>query len=184
MAEPPEPRYPDEEGGGEEDYATAWENADAAEIMGGLEDDALLDSIRDGIRGDLGPDELTELLSGLRDEPDAIDIPVPNTARVDRGENVLPPRPAEGALQPVSAQEEAARLRQLAGNTSVVGALQEAAAQLESMVGEIQNALGQGHSQLDAATAPIAQAIESVNAAAVTVGSALGSLEGIAGQIG
>lgn len=93
MTEPPDPRRP-EEGGGEEDYDAAWDNADADEILDGLEDDALLDSIAQGVRGELGPDELTALLSGLRDVPDAVDIPVPNTARVERGENVLPPRPA------------------------------------------------------------------------------------------
>lgn len=89
MTEPSEPRRP-EEGGGEEDYDDAWGNADADEILDGLEDDALLDSIAQGVRGELGPDELTALLSGLRDVPDAVDIPVPNTARVERGENVLP----------------------------------------------------------------------------------------------
>lgn len=115
MTEPPEPRRP-EEGGGEEDYDAAWDDIGPDGLLDGLEDDALLDSIRDGVRGDLGPDALTELLAGLRDAPDATDIPVPNTARVERGENVLPPR-TTGRNEPVmSAQEDAERLRSIASS--------------------------------------------------------------------
>lgn len=134
MTEPPEPRRP-EEGGGEEDYDEAWNNADVDEILGGLEDDVLLDSIAQGVRGDLGPDELTELLSHLRDEPDATDIPVPNTARVERGENVLPPRTtSEGNTTPMSLSEVIARLQMVANNSAAEGPLAQAKAKLEREV--------------------------------------------------
>ena len=133
MTEPPEPRHP-EEGGGEEDYDAAWDNADADEIMGGLEDDALLDSIAQSLRGELGPDELTELLAGLRDVPDAVDIPVPNTARVERGENVLPPRTQEGNTEPMSTQESIAALNTVADSGAAAGPLAEAKSTLEATV--------------------------------------------------
>lgn len=133
MTEPPEPRRPEEDGG-EEDYDATWETADANEILGGLEDDALLDSIAQGVRGDLGPDELTELLSGLRDVPDAVDIPVPNTARVERGENVLPPRSTEGSAIPMSTQDSIAALNTVADSGASAGPLAEAKSVLESSV--------------------------------------------------
>lgn len=106
--------------------------------MGGLEDDALLDSIAQGVRGELGPDELTELLSGLRDEPDATDIPMKNTARVERGENVLePPGPretSEGAPSAMTLSESIGQLQQVASNSAVSGALAQAKAKLETEV--------------------------------------------------
>lgn len=137
MNEPPEPRRP-EEGGGEEDYDAAWESADADEILDGLEDDVLLDSIRDGVRGDLGPDELAALLAQLRDKPDATDIPMKNTARVERGENVLePPGPrqtSERTTPSMSLSEVIARLQMVAGNSAAEGPLAQAKAKLEGEV--------------------------------------------------
>ena len=156
MTEPPEPRRP-EEGGGEEDYDAAWENADADEIMGGLEDDALLDSIAQGIRGDLGPDELTELLSGLRDVPDSADIPMKNTARVERGENVLPPRtPQEGSSQRMISESIAA-LQAVSGSTAAAGPLNEARSNLENTTSSM---LTQAMQQLVELNGAAAQALE------------------------
>lgn len=140
MTEPPEPRRPE---GGEEDYEAAWDNADADEILDGLEDDALLDSIAQGVRGDLGPDELTELLSGLRDVPDSADIPMKNTARVERGENVLPPRtPQEGSPQRMISESIAA-LQAVSGNTAAAGPLNEARSSLETTVSMLTQAVQQ-----------------------------------------
>lgn len=142
MTEPPEPRRPEEDGG-EEDYEAAWENADADEILDGLEDDALLDSIAKGVRGDLGPDELTELLSGLRDVPDSADIPMKNTARVERGENVMPPRtPQEGSPQRMISESIAA-LQAVSGSTAAAGPLNEARSSLETTVSMLTQAVQQ-----------------------------------------
>lgn len=165
MTEPPEPRHP-EGGGGEEDYDATWENADADEIMGGLEDDALLDSIAQGVRGELGPDELTELLSGLRDEPDATDIPMKNTARVERGENVLePPGPKETSErnnEPVSQLSElAAQVASHADMTPLINALAEVEQAFQAKKSALMGLLEDtGHS--GAVVQAIAQAQESL----------------------
>lgn len=167
----------------EEDYEAAWENADAEEIMGGLEDDALMDSIAKGVRGDLGPDELTELLSGLRDVPDAVDIPVPNTARVERGENVLPPR-NERTTPDMSVQEEAARLRAIGDDTSALGAVQQLMQTLADAQASVSNALGEGHSRIGDALAPFQTARDQAEQLQGVIAAAYENLKGIAGQIG
>lgn len=174
MTEPPDPRH-SEEGGGDEDYDAIWENADADEIMGGLEDDVLLDSIAQGVRGDLGPDQLTELLSGLRDEPDATDIPVPNLGRVERGENVLePPGPrqsTEGATSEMSVSDSIAQLNQVAGNTTAAGALTQALSSLEqSALAQLQEAVTRLVENKDAA----------MGALDGTAGEGIGQLQGAA----
>jgi hypothetical protein len=165
MSEPPEPRRP-EEGGGEEDYDASWDDIDADGLLDGLEDDALLDSIRDGVRGDLGPDELTDLLAGLRDVPDKLDIPMKNTSRVERGENVLPPRQtSEGSAPDMTATEDAAALR-AAGHTAyeqtlgAINAVEEDVTKLiqtlqlvmqasEESFGVARQRLGEGHENLN-----------------------------------
>lgn len=142
MTEPPEPRRP-EEGGGEEDYDASWDSIDADGLLDGLEDDALLDSIRDGVRGDLGPDELGDLLAGLRDVPDKLDIPMKNTSRVERGEDVLPPprQTSEGSA-PNMLSESLAALNQVAQDTSAAGPLTEAKGDLEnSALGKLMQAV-------------------------------------------
>jgi hypothetical protein len=147
VTDPPEPRRP-EEGGGEEnslpEEQDAYDNATADELMDQLEDDALLDAIRDGVQGDLGPDELTELLGTIRDNPDARDIPVPITGRIERGENLTPQR--EGASQPMATTaENMAIVRQqtakageaAAAITHAMDLLRDAATQIGGVSGDL-----------------------------------------------
>lgn len=175
MTEPPEPRRPEEDGG-EDDF------------LGELDDDMLLDQLGSG--GEGGAGELSDMLGSWRDDVDS--APVPPIAErtqeihdfnqaVDRATD---PPPREGTPPPMSAQDEATRLRQLATDTTIAGMLQGAADQLESLLGQVQAALGPQHSQLNAALGPIQEAISAVNGAAVTAGHALGNLKSIAGQIG
>lgn len=162
---------------------------DADERLDVFDDDELLDVIGRGGEGAAG--ELGDMLSSWRDDVDS--EPVPPIAErtqeihdfnqaVDRATD--PPRPTEGTPSPMSAQDEATRLRQLATDTTIAGMLQGAVDQLESLLGQVQAALGPQHSQLNAALGPIQEAISAVNGAAVTAGHALGNLESIAGQIG
>lgn len=202
MTEPPEPRRP-EEGGGEEDYDAIWDSADADEIMGGLEDDALLDSIAQGVRGELGPEELTELLSGLRDVPDSTDIPVPLTARTERGENVLPPRTTEGSATPMTAVEDAARLRSAGARCyqdigNALELFQQSAETLRdirlpeisqapaSHVDVAKSVLGQGHANLNdimAAHAALNELTEEIRTMVDAVHQKREAMQHVAGQI-
>jgi hypothetical protein len=181
VSEPPEPRRP-EGGGGDEDYDAAWDSADADEIFDGLEDDALLDSIRDGVRGDLGPDELAALLSRLRDEPDATDIPVKNTARVERGENVLePPGPrqtSERTTPAMSLSDAIGALQQAANSSAAQGPLAQAKAKLE---GEVLPLLMQAVEQLVETRNAAVSALE--GGAAASAPGLQGAAEHAAGAI-
>jgi len=167
----------------EEDYEAAWESADAEEIMGGLEDDALLDSIARGVQADEAPDGLTRSLAALRDSVDDTDIPVPNTARVERGENVLPPR-NERTTPDMSAQEEAARLRAIGEDTSALGAVQQLMQTLADAQASVSNALGEGHSRIGDALAPFQTARDQAEQLQGVIAAAYENLKGIAGQIG
>lgn len=139
MTEPPEPRRP-EEGGGAEDYDAAWDDIGPDDLLDGLEDDALLDTIRDGVRGDLGTDALTELLAWIRDQPDEHDprgLHLPNLGRAEQGENVLePPGPRQTSerITPTMLSESIARLQQAAQDTSASGPLQKAKNSLDADV--------------------------------------------------
>jgi hypothetical protein len=167
----------------EEDYEAAWENADAEEIMSGLEDDALMDSIAKGVQGDDLPDGLTCALAELRDSVDDTDIPVPNTARVERGENVLPPR-NERTTSDMSAHEEAARLRAIGDDTSALGAVQQLMQTLADAQASVSNALGEGHSRIGDALAPFQTARDQAEQLQGVIAAAYENLKGIAGQIG
>jgi len=147
VTEPPEPRRP-EEGGGEEDYGATWERADAEEILGGLEDDRLLDSIAEGVRGDLSPEELTELLSRIRDETDAEGLYTPHLDAVERGENVLEPsgprQTSEGNPPRMSAAEDAERLRNIASSQDFPTPLIRAAADaVDGILAQVLDIIGE-----------------------------------------
>jgi hypothetical protein len=175
VTEPPEDSY--------EEYEKAWDNAGIDEVMDGLEDDALIDSIAQGATTDEAPNGLARALAELRDAVDATNIPVKNTAKVERGENVLPPR-NEGTAQDMSAQEEAARLRSIAGDTSALGAVQQLLQVLEDAQANVTNALGEGHSRAGDALGPFQTAIQQAQELQGVVHAAYENLNGIAGQIG
>jgi hypothetical protein len=196
VTEPPDPRRP-AEGGGDEDYDAIWESAGADEILDGLEDDALLDSIARGTRGNLGPDELTELLSGLRDVPDSTDLYLPHLGRVERGENVLEPsgpRQTSEGNPPSMMSESLALLNQVANDTSAAGPLAEANNGLEAAIGNLiqsvsrvaelrdqalqavnGNTVDEGEigSAGEHAAGAVEEAIEAVNAAAAAISLAV-----------
>ena len=150
MTEPPEPRRP-EEGGGAEDYDAAWDDIGPDDLLDGLEDDALLDTIRDGVRGDLGPDALTELLARIRDQPDEHDprgLHLPNLGRVERGENVLePPGPrqtSEGNTPEMPASEDAERLRNIATSQDFpTPRIRAAADAVDGILAQVLNIIGE-----------------------------------------
>lgn len=157
MTEPPDPRRP-EEGGGEEDYDAAWDNADADEILDGIEDDVLLDSIAQGVRGDLGPDALTELLARIRDQPDEYDprgLHLPHLGRAERGENVLePPGPRQTSERngpEMSAAEDAERLRNIASSQDFPTPLIRAAADaVDGILAQVLAIIGEQSQHRDA----------------------------------
>lgn len=179
MTEPPEPRHP-EEGGGDDEmrgYEREDESLSADEWLANFEDDVLLDSIAQGVRGELGPDQLSELLSGLRDVPDAIDIPVPNTARVERGENVLPPRTQKGNTEPMTTSESIAVLNQVANDTSASGSLNEAASTMENTV------LASAMQAVEQLAGLIGQALQAVDGSTTSQGEISSTGEHAAGAI-
>ena len=178
-----EQNVPDPPGDDYEEYERAWENADAEEIMDGLEDDALIDSIAQGVSPDETPDGLARTLAELRDAVDATNIPVKNTAKVERGENVLPPK-NEGTSQNMSAQEEAARLLSIAEDTSAIGAAQQLLQVLEDAQTNVMNTLGSGHSRAGDAVGPFQTAIQQAQELQNVVHAAYANLNDIAGQIG
>lgn len=160
MTEPPEPHRP-EEGDGEEDYDAAWESITPDELMDHLESDALMDSIQRGVRGDLGTDELTELLGGLRDIPDSVDEYPTLTGRVQRGENILTDQPSgNGGSTEMSINENAAQLAAIADDTTAQGMIAAA------------------KEHLDAALGALAGSTEAVAAKAAQAGELLGGAEG------
>jgi len=196
MTEPPEPRRP-EEGGGDEDYTDPDDFLrELAEVEA---DDTTIDLIGQGFDVTMsGPDaeaaqELADLFSGDRDR--VRDAPLPNQTHPDavlaeaqrRKKRAAPPGPRETSERNttgMSAQEEAARLRELSLSTHAIGMTQEIVNDLTSKIREVQAALGDGHSELENATGPFLQAIDDANALATQIGAAFGTLAGIAQRLG
>ena len=175
VTDPPEDSYAE--------YERAWDNAGIDEVMDGLEDDALIDSIAKGVASDETPDGLARTLAELRDAVDATNIPVKNTAKVERGESVLPPR-NEGTAQNMTAHESAVRLLQISGDTTPLAAVQQLIQVITDTKQNVAAALGDGHSQLGNAIGPFQSAQDQAEQLMGIIGGALQNLESIAGQIG
>lgn len=84
----------------------------------------------------------------------------------------------------MSAQEEAARLMQLAQSTYAKGLVQEIIADLASKLQNISDALGQGHSKLDGAMGPIKEVKAHAEQLAVMLDGAFDMLGDVARSIG
>lgn len=138
-----------------------YEDVDAGEYMDALEDDALIDSLRDP---NLVPDPfdqehaVTETLLGWKDsvESEAIKTPVADSAargQVTTGGNSM------------SASEDAAALREIALSTGAQGAIMAAQGMLgESRADALQH-LGSGHSGEAAVEGAASQAEQALDAA-------------------
>jgi hypothetical protein len=169
VTEPPEPRRP-EDGGGEDDY------------LGELEDDIDLDALG---RGEDPEGELGDMLGAWRDDVESEPVP-PIAERAQEIHELNQQYDASPTQEgtPMSASDEAARLRQIAGDTAALGMLQGVMQALDESRAEVQNALGDGHSRLADALAPFESAKQAVEQLQGVIAAAYENLNGIAGQIG
>lgn len=199
MTEPPEPRRPEDEGGGElEPDADAPVGSD--EWFDQLDDDVLLDQLGRG--DDIDDGALGELLSAERDRVQRQPLP-PGTSpevvqeihdfnqEVDRATRP----PDSGGTNPMSLQESIATLSGIAGNTSASGPLseansamsntvlpaaQQAVEQLASMAGQARTA-AEGNAELSSevgstgehAANAIEEVIDLVNSTITAIGQAV-----------
>jgi hypothetical protein len=151
----------------EEDYDATWDSLSGEETMDHLEEDALMDAIAAGTRGDLDADNLAQLLGRIRDKVDETDIPVPNLGKTERGENVVPPKRGESVSNPF---EETAR--EFAGLKNLTP--HEEAQTMFTMLGQIGEA---GNALLPQGADNWRNKIEEVRQQALTLIEGLASLD-------
>jgi hypothetical protein len=191
VTEPPEPRRPEEDGG-EEEVPGLDELLDS-DWLDEMEDDILLDRLGHGEDNrtiyDEHDDELQDAAHDWRE--DIEDVPVPPKldpealiAEANRRAQSSGSRGTSERNDPVSAQDESARLLQLADSANSRYMCAEIVQDLDGVLGQIQEALGANHSRLGEALGPISEAKAQAEALAAALENAFGQLRDIGNAIG
>jgi hypothetical protein len=128
-----------------------------------------------------GDQAVADLLGAWRDDVNQVPVDASRLPSAHTADGRMPPAPTTGG--PVSAMDEAAKLREIAQYTSAKGMAQQILDDLTSVMEQITNALGPGHSRLGDALGPIEEVRGHVQQLAVMLDGAFDMLNDVAGSI-